>query len=278
MNATIPNSCKAGIQHIERLTAANMREWLEGELREINHVLAGNRDDYPVQAIVNHHPYLSLEAQKRMADAIEQMVVDWRKKPADWPESAARALLSLAAELRISSVKALLQPLTKDKRAFTRIAPLQAEALRALATLSVNDDRAFWSDLGQHYPDFAGMAFQVLTRIAPEDALTFLAHPPQNQAAIGGIARKLPGFISQFSPDERAQTLSRISESLVAIPSRFSNPLRIALTEAGFSLPQAGSTGTWSFDSVYRIVIKTGYALLPGTAVLGSHLKDRKSA
>ena len=168
MNAKTPNSYKAGIQYIEGLTAEHMLLWLEGELKEINHVLAGSRDDYPVQAIVNHHPYLSLEAQKRMADAIEQMVLDWRETPTNWPENALRALLTLAAELRVSAVKSSLQSLTKNRKAFAHMAALQAEVLRTLATLSVNDDRTFWSELGQHYPDFAGMAFQVLTRIAPE--------------------------------------------------------------------------------------------------------------
>jgi hypothetical protein len=277
MNTTIPVSYKPGIRHIDRLNAANMREWLEGELREINHVLAGNRDDYPVQAIVNHHPYLSLQAQKRMENAIQRMILEWRDRPTDWPESAARALLSLAAELRVSSVKAPLQSLTKNKEAFARVGSLQAEGLRTIATLSVNNDRAFWAKLGQRYPDFAGMAFQVLARIAPEDALAFLGCLPQNEAAIGGVSRKLPGFVSQFNSEDRTRILSRISEILPTMPRKFSNVLRNALLEAGFIPPQKCAEA-WNFQSVYGVVRMTGLHVRPGTAILGSYLADRKLA
>lgn len=279
MKTTTPSIYKAGLKRIEELSTVCMIEWLEGELKEINHVLVGSRDDYPVQAIVNHHPYLSLEAQKRMADAIDQLVLDWRKTPSDWPENAARALLSLAAELRVSAVKPMLQAIAKDKRVFAKTTPLQAEVLRSIATLSVNVDRFFWSEIAGLYPNFAGMAFQVLARIAPEDALTFLAHLPQNEAAIGGVARKLPGFVSQFPEGEKSEVLSRIAKSLAAMTDTFSNPLRIALTEAGFSLPLAANGGTWNSGSmIVWLHRSTGRDPLPSSVVLGSYCEERQLA
>ena len=278
MKNTIPDSYKQGIHRIEQHTTDTMCAWLEGELRGINHILAGSRDDYPVQAIVNHHPYLSLETQKRMADAIERIILEWKASPSDWPESATRALLSLAADLRISAVLPLLQSLARDKKAFARIEPLQPEALRTIATLSTNNERGYWSEIAQQHPDFAGMAFQVLARIAPSDALTLLAHLPKNQATIGGVARKLPGFVSQFPVEERAQVLKAIADALVSLPDKFSNPLRGALVEAGFELPLVSGISTWIHANVHSAITRLGYVLHPMSNVLGSHLADRKFA
>ena len=86
MKNMIPASYREGIQRIEQHTTDTMCAWLEGELRGLSHILAGSRDDYPVQAIVNHHPYLSLEAQKRMADAIGRIVLEWKTTPSDWAD------------------------------------------------------------------------------------------------------------------------------------------------------------------------------------------------
>ena len=236
MNTKVPDSYEAGIQFIEGLNTANMTTWLDGELREINHVLAGSRDDQPVQAIVNHHPHLSRETKKRLADAIGTLILSWKKTPTDWPEDAGRALLSLAAEIDVSTVKYPLQSLIRDKNAFASIAPLQAEALRTIATLSTNGDATFWRDLSRIHEEFSGMAFQVLTRIDPREAIFLLGELPANEAAVEGVARKLPDFVSQQKGKRQNIVLTQISEALGKLPPESVMALHAALKEEGFDL------------------------------------------
>lgn len=241
MSTEIPESYKTGIQHIEGLDAGAMTEWLRAELHEQVHILAGQAYDYPVQAIVNHHPYLSLETQSRMAKAIEVLILDWKRAANAWSESAVHALLSLAAELRVPGAKSKLQSLAKSQ-AFSKLAEaLRPAVLGAIATLSINDDRTFWKTLPDDHPKFAGMAFQVLARIAPEDALELLGQLPQDESVISSVARKLPDFVSQFEPELQAVKLGQISEALASLPTGSAAPLNLALEEAGFELGEIPS-------------------------------------
>jgi hypothetical protein len=236
MNTTIPESYKSGIEHIEGLNFEALREWLEAELRDKIHILSGQADDYPVQAIVNHHPYFSLAAQKRVADAVEALIVDWRKTPDDWPESAVRALLSLSAELRVIGAKLKFQSLV-ESGGLSRIKPaLHPAVFRAIATLSSNNDHKFWYGLPKNYPQFAGMAFQDLARNAPKVALLLLGQLPANEPAIAGVARKLPDFVSEFEPEQQVAVLSQITEALASLTPESAMPLQLALKEQGFDL------------------------------------------
>jgi hypothetical protein len=243
MSTEIPESYKTGIQHIEELDLGAMTEWLRAELHEQVHVLAGQAYDYPVQAIVNHHPYLSPETQKRMANAIEVLILDWKQAANAWSDSAVQALLSLAAELPVPGAKSKLQSLV-ESQAFSNLAEyLRPAVLGAIATLSINDDRAFWKTLPDDYPKFAGMAFQVLTRISHEDALELLGRLPDDQQVIGSVARKLPDFVSQFEPEPQLQAvkLRQISEALASLPTGSAASLKLAIEEAGFKLGETPS-------------------------------------
>jgi hypothetical protein len=236
MNTTIPDNYVAGLQRIEGLNAAAMREWLDAELHEKSHILSGQADDYPVQAIINHHPYLSMAAQKRMADAIEALIVAWRKEPTEWSQTAVRSLLSLAAELRIIDAKSKLQLLVESDLLGRIDAPLHPTVFRTIATLSSNNDRKFWSTLPNKHPEYAGMAFQVLARIAPTEALLLLGQLPANGAAIAGVARKLPDLVSRFEPEQRTGVLNQITEALSSLSPESALPLQAALKEQGFEL------------------------------------------
>ncbi len=241
MSTEIPESYKTGIQHIEGLDLGAMTDWLRAELHEQVHRLAGQEYDYPVQAIVNHHPYLSPETQRRMANAIEVLVLDWKRAANAWSESAVQALLNLAAELPVPGAKSKLQSLAKSQ-AFSKLAEaLRPAVLGAIATLSINGDRTFWKTLPDDYSEFAGMAFQVLARIAPEDALELLGRLPQNGQVIGSVARELPDFVSQFEPELQAAKLRQISQALASLPTESAAPVKLALKEAGFELGQIPS-------------------------------------
>lgn len=236
MSAIIPDSYEAGILYIEHLNMPAFREWLEAELRDKIHILAGQTDDYPVQAILNHHPYLSALAQKLLSDTLDELILAWKAQPTDWPDSAVRSLLSLAAELRVADSKSKLQSLV-ESGGLANINPgLHAAVLRAIATLSSNNDHAFWFGLPRRHPEFAGLAFQVLARIAPRAALSLLAELPSNKLAIDGVARKLPAFISEFSPDKQPTVLTKIGEALASLSPESATPLRLALTDEGFDL------------------------------------------
>ena len=105
MTKQTPNSYKPGVDRLEGMNKPALLAWLEAELRGQTHILAGKEEDYPVQAIVNHHPYLSIAAQQRVGDALEALVLDWRTDSSGWPEEAVRALLSLVAELGVEGAK-----------------------------------------------------------------------------------------------------------------------------------------------------------------------------
>jgi len=249
MTKKIPESYQSGVSRIEDMNTPALMAWLEAELREQSHILAGKAEDYPVQAIVSHHAYLSIGAQKRVGNALEALVLDWRNNLGDWPETAVRSLLSLVAELRVGGAKAKLVPLVSDTSAWQRIVQLRPAIFRALATLSSNDDRAFWSRIPVQQPEFAGMAFQVLTRIAPEDALQLLGQLPDNDMAVGSVARKLPDFVSQFQPERKAAVLSHIADAIGMLSQKSAGTLLLALQKAGFeiSLPTPRSRQTQDF-------------------------------
>lgn len=236
MTKQTPDSYKPGVDRLEGMNKQALMAWLEAELRGQTHILAGKEEDYPVQAIVNHHPYLSIAAQQRVGGALEALVLDWRKDSNDWPEAAVRALLNLVAELGIEGAKRKLLPLVSDKQAWGRLTALQPAVLRALATLSRNEDRAFWSKLPNQHPEFAGMAFQVLTRIAAEDALQLLSRLPDNDAAVGSVARKLPDFVSQFQPERKPAVLAHIASTIAMLSEKSAKALTLALQNAGIEI------------------------------------------
>ncbi len=236
MTKQTPNSYKPGVDRLEDMNKQALVAWLEAELRGQMHILAGKEEDYPVQAIVNHHPYLSIATQRRVGDALESLVLDWRKDLSAWPEASVRALLSLVAELGVEGAKRKLLPLVSDRRVWGQIAVLQPAVLRALATLSLNEDRMFWSQLPQQYPEFAGMAFQVLTRIAADDALQLLSRIPDNGIAVGSVARTLPDFLSQFSPERTIAILNQLAGAIAKLSSESAANLKQALEDSGYSI------------------------------------------
>lgn len=236
MKTRIPESYLSGIQRIEGLDKGAMREWLAAEIQGKSRMLAGQTDDYPVQAIVNHNPYLSLKAQKRVADAIEELILDWKEEPESWSDSDLRALLNLAAELRVADVKLKLVSLIESGGLAQIKTGLHAPIFRAIATLSSNVDYKFWFRVPQTYPAFVGMAFQVLARIAPKVALLLLRHLPVNADALEGVARKLPDFVSKFDAKEQAAVLDQITDALALLTPEAAQPLQLALKEQGFDL------------------------------------------
>ena len=251
MNPNIPPSYEAGVRLLEEMPLLDMCKWLESEVREESHLLAGQAEDFPVQAIVNHQPYLTLDAQKRLAMAIDALISAWRSGPGTWTDSAVRALFNLAAELRVGESKAKLQTWAAHKNTFQKIKPaLRAPLLRTIATLSGAPDRRFWNELPEKFPEFAGIAFQVLARIAPEDALVLLRLLPTDDSALNSVARKLPDFVSQFPATEKNTVLARIGAALRSMPAKKAKPLQSALTEAGFNIPSSLNSDSWQVERV----------------------------
>ena len=148
----------------------------------------------------------------------------------------------------------------------------------AAATLSTHADRDFWSQVAALRPGFSGMAFQVLTRIAPEDALNLLSHLPGDKAAVGSVARKLPEFVSQFEPAQRAQILGRISTALASLTPHYSRQLTEALEQAGFRLPHSGIISGWDSGVISHVIFHLGIAPKFESPFLGSHVKGRRLA
>ena len=105
----IPENRIEGVRYIESLKPNGMKLWLETEVNEWSHNIAGGRDDQPVQAILNHAPYISEKARLSLEIAIEDYIMVWRNAPADGNPSAINHLLNLAAEIPVPKVKHLLQ-------------------------------------------------------------------------------------------------------------------------------------------------------------------------
>src|SRR5688572_7276344 len=147
MRAELPPSYKPGVDHLEGLTGSGTLLWLQGELLGGRHVLAGQADDFPVQAILNHYPYLSLQSRRRLDTAVESLVTSWKSNPDTWPESSTYWLLDLAARLPVTGVKSRLQSLS-ESTAFSQIHwSFQPAVYQTIAELSHSGDRKYWNRL-----------------------------------------------------------------------------------------------------------------------------------
>lgn len=270
MKNQIPESYQPGVSYLESLNVAALREWLHAELHEKVHVLAGQPDDYPVQAIVNHYPYLTIEAQKRFADAVESLILEWRRTPADWTEAAARSLLNIAAELRLVPAKLKLQALVNTPSEMARISPtLHPAIFRALAALASNEDRTFWLNLPLAEPNLGGMAFQVIAKIAPDDAFTLLACLPPVDDAVGGVCRNIGIFVSQFPTEKRDSVLRKVLSSTDRFSPQQKEQLERALSDAGFDLPLRAIEESWIFTNLKITLKKVGLQATPSSLTLG---------
>jgi hypothetical protein len=195
MKTQIPEHYLRSVGHIESLDLDGMRVWLSDELREVNHFFIGrDSEDLPVQAILNHVPYLSERARGFLQATIEGLVVDWTKSPAIEKPSAVRFLLDLAAEIPVKRTKESLQKMVVVNHGFESIpVDLQAPALRTIATLSDESDVLFWVNVSGRHPKFAGMAFQVLLKISVPDALKLLLGLIPDKSVAGSVVRGLLG-------------------------------------------------------------------------------------
>jgi hypothetical protein len=255
MNAAIPSSYKKGIEFIQALDGGGMREWLRAELNEQSNVLTGQADDFPVQAIVNYHGFLDRATQLKFAVAIQDLVSDWKQNPGDWNQNAATALLKIIAELRIEDTKSRLKSLVESKN-FSNILPiLRPAVIRTLAAISTTTDNQFWNKLTELHPDFGGMAFQVLTRIAPKDALQLIGKLPYSKIAIEGVARKLPDFVSQYEGPERTKVIGTIADAIDHLPEEYAEKLKASLAEEGIVIGENNSAKRDESMVVFEAVV-----------------------
>lgn len=232
MNKPIPEQFRGGVQVLEGMPTNAMVAWLESELRDKIHILPGREEDYPVQAIINHHPHLTLPAQQRFSDAVENLVMEWRNDLDGWTEEALRSLLNIAGELRILAAKEKLKTLFKSGKLTPALRPA---VLRTIAMLSTNQDQSFWfSSIPKDHPEMAGMAFQVLMQIAKTKAIELLKNLPHNEIAVNGVARKLPEFVSQYASFEQKALIKTIGEAIAGLPSELQKVMKEALSEEGF--------------------------------------------
>jgi hypothetical protein len=237
----IPDAYNQGVSHIESLTVPAMVEWLRDELFDRNHILGGQADDYPVQAILNHFPHLSIRAQARMAEAMRQLVIEWKGSPTAWTESAIKALLSLATELPVPETKPLLQSSVEQGGLGQVPTAVRAPLLRAIAGLSGNGDRTFWMMVATEHSQFAGMAFQVLARVAPGSAVEVLGRLPHEQAIVDTAARVLPEFIARFPEGAQFEKLEQVAQVTASLPDQLAARLKSALMHAGYTVPESRS-------------------------------------
>ena len=77
-----------------------------------------------------------------------------------------------------------------------------------------------------------------------------LSRLPDNDTAVGSVARKLPDFVSQFQPERRADVLSHIADAIGMLSEKSAATLQLALQKAGFeiSLPIPRSRQKQEFE------------------------------
>lgn len=233
MKPEIPGAFSEGVERLEKLDVASMRMWLEAEVQDKVHILSGQEDDQPVQAILNHFPYLRLVTQSRLLRACSKLLAEWIQQKGGWSESATLHLLDLVAELPVEDGKIKLQGNLKKLEVSDVV---YVAVLQTIATLSVNADRQFWLGIASTSPDYAGMAFQVLARIAPAEAHQVIRDAASSERAFGSLVRKLPNFVSQFTPPEQEELLHTIAKAISSLPARVADGIESSLREEGFDV------------------------------------------
>ncbi|MFA6445623.1 MAG: hypothetical protein WCW14_00010 [Candidatus Paceibacterota bacterium] len=164
-----PECFRNGVLFIEGLNYSGVRDWLIQELKDESHRLAGNSDDQPVQAIINHAQCLSGESLGKLNVGLCTIVDSWREGES-FELPFLRYLFSLIGELRVTVVKKRLLEINYK----TLSDEYRCIVLRAVASLSEKSESKFWESIARDCPCFGGMAFQVLWRIHPEAAIDIL--------------------------------------------------------------------------------------------------------
>ena len=153
-----------------------------------------------------------------MHAALTIIVLSWCKKRRQFSTQALSHLLNLVGELRVKSVVIPLKRKVAQRR-FAHIRPRYIRSL-ILSTIASNaekgDDamRAFWERVATRYPRYAGMAFQVLSKVDRESALQILERFPNCQVAACGVARGIGAFITSHRSKRRRRLSTRIINAL----------------------------------------------------------------
>ena len=212
----MPDSYKSGIEYIEGLSPEATVKWLEKEIREKEHRLAGDAMSQPVQAIIDHYNYLSPKSKAKVRDAIEFLVIFWKTGLTRFSTKAIRHLLSIIGELHVVSVMRMLMRKAESSETI-RPRSIRGAILRAIANNAVKGDEeacAFWERIAVDHPEYAGMAFQVLCKIDVESALRLLRDFPQTRSAVGSVARSIDSFILEQPHRKRLRLVARVEGAL----------------------------------------------------------------
>jgi hypothetical protein len=203
INLKIPRSYFPGIEYIESLTLEATIGWLEDEVRGRQYMLSGDEMSQP-QALIEHYKYLSEQSKLKVKRAIEFLIRSWCKKRLRLSTRATYNLLSVTGQLHVMRAMPLLKRKAESKG---RIRPRSVRGfiLGAIANNLVKGDdtaRAFWERIAKMHPEYAGMAFQALSRIDTESALLLLERFPGNKSSVGSVARAVGDFILAQSKKE----------------------------------------------------------------------------
>lgn len=195
----IPKVYLDGVRFLEKLDTTATEIWLRDELFDKQHCLAGRWDDFPVQAILNHCHYVSPSTLRRIRGVIRVLFFSWKQKPEDWNEHAFYALLHLVSDLKVVSLKLPMQLFAESGYFATLQITIRAAVLQAVAGLSTKSDRHFWKRVAKIQPEFAGLAFQVLTRVWHPGAVEILRILPEDSSVVGSVILGLPILLSKLS-------------------------------------------------------------------------------
>lgn len=236
----VPEVYLQGVRYVQGLTEAEVERWLVNELMHDIHALAGQPDDFPVHAILNHWKYLSLAAQGRISNSINSITVKWMTHEISFTDEALQSLFDIAVGTGTDVIKEPLQGFALDREFRETSQSTQLAVLQCLAGLarSYRRDVNFWETVFAALPEFAGMSFQVLARIAPRDAVLLVARLPSNPEAQGGAARALPALLSTFDDAERPRVFAALRGAMLHATRSWRERLKGVMRAAGYAMTE----------------------------------------
>lgn len=256
MKRNIPKAYVASLNEIEKMSQQAMTTWLESELNGTSRLLAGQADDYPVQAILNHHRYLDPNAKKAFGQAVKELLSDALKIPRQWDSELFQHLLALSAELPVPSTKHQLVKavVTSDFQKITAVN--QSLILQTIGALSDSSDSSFWLSIAQKFKSFAGLAYQILSRISPlksSDAIAYL----EDTKAVDSVCQRLSVLLSASEITKQKVILESVESNLRTIPQTLQNQFISSLADFGFNIP----TPAIKNDHLERFTKKIGICI-----------------
>lgn len=233
MRTDTPESYKPGVEFLQSSSTRDLVAWLSRYLAGGGYELSGQREDIPVQAILNHIPYLSVQAEARLLDALYSVVLSWRESPMSASPSFTTALFELLSEITSEEILGAMRTFAASVEGIALDDSVRSKLLRSIASVASTRDADYWVAMSENEDDFGGLAFQVLARIAPIKAFDVLPNVWNNDTSRGTVTRLLPELISRFPIEQQKARTSAVLDLADRAPPYVQQDVEASLRSSG---------------------------------------------